>query len=68
MCMQMWRRNNDIEIDGLWRVRIRLRIELQSVPIVVNPRPKLAPVYRQHDISHALRLNVLILNQVIHKL
>ena len=66
--MQMWRRNNDIKIDGLWRVRIRLRVELQSVAIVINARPKLAPVDREHDVSHALRLNVIVLNQVIHKL
>jgi hypothetical protein len=62
VCMQMWRRNNDIKVDRLRLVNVRLRIEGQSVAILVDSGPKLTAVNCEHDISHPLCLNKILLN------
>lgn len=66
--MQMWRRNNHIEVDGLGRVNVRLRIKLEPVAILIKPRPKLASIHCEHDVPYSLSLNNILLNQRIYQL
>lgn len=63
--MEVWCRNDDIVIDRLWSIGIRIWIKIQLVPVLVNARPKLTPIESEHDVPNALRLNDVLVDEVV---